>query len=107
GVSAHQAHHHGSSSWVPPPMPLWWHTRYASYYDSPAYYGTYVPAASRTIYVQHVHTFESSNAGAIRSASTTGTWKSSDGTTVSGTKVAGDVKSGKAGFTGGSRGGFS
>jgi hypothetical protein len=106
-VTSLYAHHLCPSTWAPTPMPLWWHTRYAGYYDSPSYYGTYVPASSRTIYVQHVHTFESTNAGAIRSASTNGTWKGSDGKTVSGAQVAGDVKSGKAGFSGGARGGFS
>lgn len=35
-------------SWRPYPMPLSWHEEYLDYYNSPAYYNTYVPVSYRS-----------------------------------------------------------
>src|ERR1700739_228128 len=41
-VSGLYAHHLCPSGWTPTLMPFGWHTRYAAFYDSPAY-RVYVP----------------------------------------------------------------
>ncbi len=94
------------SGWVPAPMPLYWHARYAMYYDSPGYYNRYVPAQSRTVYVTHVHTFESKHSADIARQRPSATYKGSDGKSYTGSKVSpgsfgGGARSGGGG--GGSR----
>jgi hypothetical protein len=37
-------------SWTPMIMPLVWHETYYSYYDSPRYYNSYIPASRRVYY---------------------------------------------------------
>ena len=75
------------ASWAPTLMPVAWHERYYPYYDSPAYYGRYVPARSRTVFTQHETTFGHANKTVIAKSSKTGTYRSSAGGTVSGAKV--------------------
>lgn len=58
-------------NWTPIIMPSPWRSQYAWYYDSPRYYGTYVPPARRTTYITHVHVYESHNPQAQRNAPTT------------------------------------
>ena len=55
-------------SWMPAPMPIAWHDRYAYVYDSPSYYNTYVPRANRATYVTHVRVYESAHPAAVRTA---------------------------------------
>jgi hypothetical protein len=81
-------------SWVPALMPLAWHEEYYSYYDSPAYYGTYVPARVRTVYVRTETTFGHANRTAITTRSKTAAYRTSDGKTVKGTSVTSKTKFG-------------
>lgn len=81
-------------SWAPTIMPVAWEEEYYSYYDSTAYYDTYVPARSRTVYVQRETTFGHANRTAIAVRSKTATYKSSSGTTVKGSQVTGKTKFG-------------
>jgi hypothetical protein len=76
-------HHPG----VPVLMPLWWHERYAYYYDSPAYIDTYVPGRYRRVVRTQAGYFDRSYARAIRRSASTATWRSSTGKTVAGSKV--------------------
>jgi hypothetical protein len=80
--------------WVPTLMPLAWHEEYYSYYDSPAYYDTYVPARVRTVYVRTETTFGHANRTAITTRSRQATYKSSSGTIVKGTSVTSKTKFG-------------
>ena len=97
------------SGWVPTLMPGYWHARYSGYYDSPAYYGTYVPVRTRTVYVTHVHVWESANQSTITAQSRQASWRGSNGSTTTG-KVsafsAGNARqqtSSQSGSQGGSR----
>ena len=69
-------------------MPVYWHSRYADFYDSPDYYGRYVPAASRTVYVTHVHTFETAHSADITRQRPTATYRGSNGKSYTGSKVS-------------------
>jgi hypothetical protein len=82
------------SSWVPTVMPLAWHEQYWDYYDSPAYYGTYVPARVRTVYVHRETTFGRTYRTVIATRAKTATYRSSTGKTVKGTVVTGKAKFG-------------
>jgi hypothetical protein len=81
-------------SWAATLMPAPWQEEYYSYYDSPAYYDTYVPARVRTVYVQREATFGKSNQAAIKTRSKTATYRTSSGKTVKGTQLTGKVKYG-------------
>ena len=74
-------------SWRPTVMPLAWHEEYWDYYDSSAYYDTYVPARVRTVYVQRETSFGRTYRAAIASRSRLATYRSSGGGTVKGTQV--------------------
>jgi hypothetical protein len=74
-------------SWAPTLMPVAWEDEYYSYYDSPAYYDTYVPSRARTVYVRTETTFGKTNRTAITARSKLATYKSSAGKTVKGTQV--------------------
>jgi hypothetical protein len=89
------------SSWSPVLMPLAWHLMYAPYYSSPAYYGTFVPAASRTVFISTQTTFVNTHQSEIKTAVGSARYKGSNGKTVPGTKFGTRTFSG-----GGSRGGF-
>lgn len=96
-------HHPG----VPVVMPLWWHERYANYYDSPAYVGTYVPRSYRSTATSRARSFERTYRSQINRASRYATWRGSNGKTVSGTKVSRSSAFGSGGgarSTGGSGG---
>lgn len=82
------------SGWAPTLMPLAWHEEYAAYYDSPAYYGTYVPVRYRTVYVSHVTVFQTRYRTQISSASSRAVYRSSSGGTVSGSKLGSKVSFG-------------
>ncbi len=73
---------------IPTPMPLTWEQTYWSYYSSPAYYNTYIPATYRTRYthVTVVH-FSTTYKTQINAASSRAVYKASNGSTVSGSKV--------------------
>jgi len=81
-------------SWAPALMPTAWEDEYYSYYDSPAYYDTYVPARVRTVYVRTETTFGKSNRTAITTRSKTATYRTSTGKTVKGTSVTAKAKFG-------------
>jgi len=72
---------------VPTKMPESWLNEYFAYYDSPAYYNTYVPVAYRSHYVGTYHTYYTQHASVIAAAAKSATWMGSDGKTVSGSKV--------------------
>lgn len=76
-------HHPG----MPMYMPLWWHQRYAGYYDSPAYIQGYVPGRYRSTATSRSRTFEKTYSTAIRSSSRYAAYKGSNGQRYSGTKV--------------------
>lgn len=91
-------------------MPVYWEEEYYSYYSSPAYYNTYVPASSRSIYVKYtIVSFKSKYSSGITKYSSKATYKSSAGGTVSGSKVSsksyggGSRVSSGSGYGGGSR----
>jgi hypothetical protein len=77
-----------------------WHQRYYRYYDDSSYYNHYVQASSRTIYVQHIHTFEATNATEIKqqAKSPDAKWKGSDGKVQTGAAVSQYVATGKGSF---------
>lgn len=81
-------------SWAPTLMPAAWEEEYYAYYDSPAYYDTYVPARARTAYVQRAGSFGHTYKTAITTRSKTATYRTSSGTTVKGSQVTGKVKFG-------------
>lgn len=68
-------------------MPESFLNEYFSYYDSPAYYNTYVPVAYRTSYESTYHVYYVQHTTVINAASKSATWKGSNGKTVSGSKV--------------------
>lgn len=72
---------------VPTRMPESRLDEYFAYYDSPAYYNTYVPAAYRTGYINTYHSYYVQHVTVINAASRSASWKSSDGKTVSGSQV--------------------
>src|SRR2546430_9904090 len=46
-------------TWKPMIMPVYWHSMYYMYYDSPSYYDLSIPVASRTYYHKTVvHRYE-------------------------------------------------
>lgn len=81
---------------------LRWHQQYAAFYDSPAYSDVYVPRPYRTVYVQHVHTFETTYRTQIDQAESTAKWKGTDGKPHSGQEVKGYIKNNQASFGSGS-----
>jgi hypothetical protein len=81
-------------SWAPTIMPTEWHQEYYSYYDSTAYYDTYVPVRVRTVYVQRETSFGTRYQTAITTRSKQATYRSSSGTTVKGSQVTGNVRFG-------------
>jgi hypothetical protein len=82
------------ASWAPALMPVSWHEEYWDYYDSPAYYDTYVPARVRTVYVHREASFGKTYKAAITVQSKKATYKSSAGTVVKGTKLTGKTRFG-------------
>lgn len=99
-------------TWVATLAPVYWHERYFSYYDSPAYYTHYVPVGSRTVFISTQRTFYSSYRVQISSQSRYASYRGSNGRTYTGTKV-GSTKFGSGSsfgsagqrYGGGSRGG--
>lgn len=81
-------------SWIPAPMPLSWEEEYYDYYDSPAYYGTYVPAGYRTVYVSRERSFGTRYRTTIVTLSRSATYRSSSGGTVKGSTVTGKTRFG-------------
>lgn len=73
------------SSWVPTLMPLAWHEEYFSYYNSGAYYNTYVPVRYRTGWVSQQNTFYTQYKTTIIVVQKQATYKGSNGKTVTGT----------------------
>ena len=88
---------------VPTRMPESYLDEYFPYYDSPAYYNTYVPVAYRTGYISTYHAYYLQHVTVINAASRSASWKRSDGKTVSGSQV----DTAKMDSTGGDRGGSS
>jgi hypothetical protein len=87
------ASHRCQVGWIATPMPDYWHERYYSYYSSPAYYRVYVPASSRTVYVQHQRAYSVTYRVQISKQARYASYKGSNGKTLSGTQ-AGKVKFG-------------
>lgn len=92
------------STWVPVLMPLYWHAMYASYYDSDRYYGAFVPAPRRSVYVTHVHVFESSHRSDIDRQRASGSYKGSDGKRYTGAQASSGRNGGGARSSGGGGG---
>lgn len=92
------------STWAPVLMPLYWHARYADYYDSDRYYGAYVPAPRRSVYVTHVHVFEHDHPADIARQRVTATYKGSDGKSYTGTQARAGRNGGGARSSGGGGG---
>src|SRR5205807_4121319 len=90
-------------SWTPLMMPLYWHSMYYTYYDSPSYYDHYIPVARRTYYrTTVVRQFETVHRTEITRYSSRGKWKGTDGKEYNGKTLTTQVKSGKSGFSSGS-----
>lgn len=69
-------------------MDLWmWHIIYSSFYSSPYYIDNRVPATTRTVYVQHVHTFDGRYASQIKTYQPRGKYRTNSGKTVPYSKV--------------------
>ena len=81
-------------SWIAAPMPLSWEEAYYAYYDSPAYYDTYVPVRYRTVYISHETTFGRTYHSRIVTLSRSATYRSSSGGTVKGSAVTGKTRFG-------------
>lgn len=91
------------NNWQPMIMPVVWHSMYAEYYDSPSYYGYYVPSSRRVYYQKTVVVqFEKTHQADITKYSNSGKWKGSDGKEYNGKTVTTQVKQKKAEFTSGS-----
>lgn len=73
--------------WGAAPMPASWLEEYYAFYDSPAYYDTYVPVKIRTVYVARERSFGRSHSTAIRTLASKARYRSSTGRTVTGTTV--------------------
>lgn len=73
--------------WAPTAMPVYWHQMYYPYYASPAYYNTYVPVATRTVYVTNQKTWGQQNKTAIAEKAKAATYKASNGKTVPAEKI--------------------
>lgn len=81
--------HHCPPGSTATPMPLTWEETYWSYYDSDAYYGTYMPAYERTMFVtSYSVTFARKYSTTIKLDASKGTYLSSSGKKVSGPSVA-------------------
>jgi hypothetical protein len=74
-------------TWTPLLMPPAWHQMYYPYYSSPAYVRSYVPAPSRSVYVDRERSFGSSNRSAIDLEAKKATYLGSNGKTVSAEKI--------------------
>lgn len=74
-------------SWVPTVMPIVWHQMYYPYYSSPAYYGAYVPAAARTVYIERERSWGTQNKTAINREAKKATYQGSNGKTVTANKI--------------------
>lgn len=74
------------AGWVATPMPLSWEQEYYAYYDSPAYYNSYVPVRYRTVYVHTESAFGTRYRTSITTLSSKATYRSSAGSTVHGYK---------------------
>lgn len=92
------------STWAAVLMPLYWHARYADFYDSDRYYGTYVPRSSRSVYVTHIRVFERSHRSDIDRQRSTATYKGSDGKSYTGTQARAGRNGGGARSSGGGGG---
>lgn len=80
-------------TWTPVIMPVYWHSMYYAYYDSPSYYDHYIPVARRTYYrTTVVRKFEVEHKTEITKYSSKGKWKGSDGKKYSGKTVTTKVK---------------
>lgn len=95
---------------VPYQMPVYWEEEYYPYYSSPAYYNTYVPASSRSIYVKYtIVSFKTKYSAGITKYSSKAVYKSSSsgtGSTYKSTTKSyggGNRNSGSSGYGGGSR----
>lgn len=72
-------------TWTPMLMPLAWHTMYASYYDAPAYYNTYIPVSYRSYYSHtYVVTFQRTYSTQIYAASSRAKWRGTNGSIKTG-----------------------
>lgn len=90
--------------WVPTLMPLLWHEMYYPYYSSSAYYGTYVVASHRTVFISHQTTFSHTYASEIKTQSAKAKYKGSNGKTYTGNKIKkGSFSNGVKGFGGGKK----
>jgi hypothetical protein len=74
-------------SWAPTVMPVYWRQMYHPYYASPAYYRSYVPVATRTVYVDRQKTWGSANRTAIAEKAKGATYLGSNGKTVAAEKI--------------------
>lgn len=92
------------SAWAPVLMPLYWHARYASYYDSDRYYGAYVPAPRRSVYVTNVTVFERSHRSDIDHQQASGSYRGSDGKSYTGAQARAGRNGGGARTSGGGGG---
>ena len=79
---------YGQHPGMPLLMPLYWHQRYAAYYDSPAYVQHYVPSQYRSTATTSGRAFEQRYSSQIKAQASAATYRSSSGGTVSGSKVS-------------------
>lgn len=74
------------ASWIPWPMPVYWHDRYWSYYSSSAWIDRYVPITQRATYrTTYITNYYNVNKSGIATYSKSAIWKGSNGKTVTGT----------------------
>jgi hypothetical protein len=81
-----------------------WLLFYALYLNSPAYYNHYVPAATRTVYIERRTEFNRVNDAKIKEYAPRAKYKGNDGKIYTGNKVKpGQFGNGGKGFGGGTR----
>lgn len=74
-------------SWAPMLIPQPVHMMYFPYYSSPAYYGAYVPPATRTVFIERQRSFGEQHRTQIATAAKKATYLGSNGKKVAADKI--------------------
>lgn len=74
-------------TWIPTPMPVYFHSRYFSFLRSEAFYNHYIPRQQINVFVNNEKTYLGANGSSIRAEAPKGTFKGSNGKTVTAEKI--------------------
>lgn len=86
-VQAYQRDRLCDPTWIPTPMPVYFHSRYFSFLRSEAFYTRYVPRQQINVFVNNEKTYLSANGSSIRAEASKGVFKGSNGKTVTAEKI--------------------